>query len=298
MPRAAANGIELEYEALGDGEPLVMIMGIGAQLVLWPEGLCSALVERGFRVIRFDSRDVGLSTKLHGATTPGLPALLALRLLGRPIDAPYTLIDMADDTAGLLDALGIERAHVLGVSLGGMVAQTMAIVHPSRVRSLVSLMSTPGSRRTSIGRPRALQALFGRTPRTRAEAVAHYVRFLRVCGSPAYPIDVAEATRASGVSFDRCHYPVGVLRQLAAVVATGDRTGALRFVRAPTLVIHGLEDPLLPPSGGRATARAIPGARLKLFPGMGHDLPAALWPAFADAVADNARRAGAVLSAP
>jgi len=296
MPKAAANGIEIEYECLGEGEPLLMIIGIGAQLALWPPGLCETLASRGFQVIIFDNRDVGLSTKSHGARVPSIPALFGRRLLDRPIDAPYTLVDMADDSAGLLDALGIARAHVLGVSLGGMVAQTMTILHPSRVRSLVSIMSNPGSRRTSVGRPRALLSLFGKAPKTRDEFIAHYLRFLSVCGSPGYPTDVAEARRASGESYDRCHYPVGILRQLAAVTATGNRTGALRFVRTPTLVMHGREDPLLPPSGGRATARAIPGAKLKLLPGMGHDLPEELWSTFADGAVDTARRAGARLT--
>ena len=291
MPRAATNGIEIEYEVLGEGEPLVLIMGIGAQLVLWPEGFCDALVARGFSVIRFDNRDTGLSTKFSHAGVPSIPGVVARWLSGRPIDAPYTLVDMADDTAGLLDALGIERAHVLGISLGGMVAQTLAIVHPARLRSLVSLMSNPGRRRTAVGRPRAYLSLFGRAPRTREEAIDHYLRFLAVCGSPAYPTNVAEARAAAGRSFDRCHHPAGVPRQLAAVAATGNRTGALRFVRTPTLVIHGLEDPLLPPAGGRATAGAIPGARLLELPGMGHDLPETLWETVADAVADNARRA-------
>lgn len=289
MPTVASNGIELYYESRGSGPPLVMIMGIGAQLVNWPPGLVDEVVARGFRVILFDNRDTGLSTHLHGVRVPRLQRIIGRGMLGFPVEAPYSLLDMADDVAGLLDALDIADAHVLGVSLGGMVAQSLTIAHPSRVRTLTSVMSTTGNRWVSIPRPRALKALMGKAPRSEDEAVAHMVNFRRVCGSTAYPVDEAMYADIARQQFRRGLNPRGFLRQLAAIFATGDRTGALRFVRTPTLVFHGRVDPLVPVAGGRATARAIPRARLKVMDGMGHDLPAGIWPILADAVADHAR---------
>jgi pimeloyl-ACP methyl ester carboxylesterase len=290
MPRAEANGIEIEYESMGTGEPLLLVMGIGAQLVMWPDGFCRMLADRGFRVIRFDNRDVGLSSKLHDARAPALRTMLLRGIMGLRVEAPYTLSDMADDTAGLLDALDIDRAHVVGVSLGGMIAQTMAIVHPTRLRTLVSIMSHTGSFWRAPASPRALRVLLSPPPRDAAEAGQRYLEFLRATGSRGFPIDESAARARAARAFERCTYPRGFIRQLAALVATGDRTAALRFVRTPTLVVHGTDDALIPPSGGKATARAIPGARLRLIQGMGHDLPEGAWPVLADAIAEHARQ--------
>lgn len=294
MPIARANGIELCYEVSGQGRPLVLVMGIGAQLVAWPEGFVTALVDRGFQVIRFDNRDVGLSSKIEGAgRPPGIRAAIARGLLGLPIEAPYTLVDMADDLAGLLDHLGLEDAHVAGVSLGGMIAQTTAITHPRRLRSLTSIMSHTGDRVTGIGSPRALRALLGPPPRSAAQAAERMVHFTRTCGSTGFPLDEDDIRRRAAAAYERCFYPRGFVRQFLAALATGSRTGALRFVRTPTLVMHGSADSLLPPRGGRATARAIPGARFELIEGMGHDLPPGAWPIVADALRDHAAAADA-----
>lgn len=289
MPRARCNAIELEYDVVGEGEPLVMVMGIGAQLVQWPDGLIETLAARGFQVIRFDNRDCGLSTRLEDARVPRIKETMLGGILGRPVDAPYTLVDMADDVSGLLDHLGLRTAHVLGVSLGGMVAQTMAIVHPSRLRTLTSVMSTTGQRRYSIGRPRAIRALLGPVPRSEEDAVARHLAFRKVCGSTGFTRDLELEATIARRSWARGYYPRGFLRQLAAVMATGDRTHALRFVRVPTLVLHGTVDPLIPPGGGRATARAIPNARLRMIEGMGHDLPPGAWSIIADEVSAHAR---------
>jgi pimeloyl-ACP methyl ester carboxylesterase len=280
MAFARANGIELAYEEEGSGEPMVLIMGIGAQLVFWPDDFVSGLAERGFRVVRFDNRDVGQSTKLSALRAPNLRRAMMRSLLGLPVEAPYTLSDMADDTAGLMDALGIDAAHVVGVSLGGMIAQTLAITHPHRVRSLTSIMSTPGGRRNMLSHPRALAALLGKPPRTAEEAEAHLVAISRVIGSRAFPLDETELRRKARLSFGRGGDPRGFARQFAAMLATGDRRGALRFLRRPAAVIHGSVDPLILPHAGRATARAIPEARLRIVEGMGHDLPRGAWPIF------------------
>jgi pimeloyl-ACP methyl ester carboxylesterase len=304
MPRVTANGIELEYEVRGAGEPLLMIMGIGAQMIAWPDGFLDELIDRGFEVIIFDNRDAGLSSEID-ARVGALRPTIARAFLGLPVKGPYTLMDMADDCAGLLDALGHRDAHVLGASMGGMVAQTMAICHPSRVRTLTSVMSHAGHRLDAISTPRALKALLGGPPpRTREQAVARHLAFMTVCGSPAYPFDEGEQRAKAARAYDRSFRPWGFARQLTAIAATGSRVGALRFVRTPTLVIHGSADPLVRPVGGRRTASAIPNSRLEMIEGMGHDLPRQLWPRFADMVGKHtgvsdraaAARAGEELS--
>ncbi len=293
MPRASANGIELEYESFGDGPPVVLVMGIGCQLILWPDGFCEALAARGYRVVRFDNRDVGLSTKLHSLGVPPVRELLARSMLGLPVEAPYDLGDMADDTVGLLDALGIDRAHVVGASMGGMIAQTMALQHPHRLASMTSVMSSPGGRRNIVGKPKALKTLLSKPPRTREEATEHHVAAWRVLAGPGFPFDEAGTRARGGLVFDRGHYPPGFARQFAAILASGDRRAALRFVRTPTLVIHGDGDPLIPLRAGFATARAIPGARLEIVRGMGHDLPAGAWPTLVDTLVQHFERSGA-----
>lgn len=284
-----SNGVELEVEQVGpdDGEPLVLVMGIGAQLVHWPDGFCDALVGHGFRVLRFDNRDVGLSTHLARLGVPPLLRIAARRAVGLPVRVPYTLFDMADDVAGLMDALGLRTAHLAGISMGGMVAQSFAIRHPTRLRSLVSMHSTPGGRH-HLGRLEAYKALLGPGPRSREQAIERGLATFRVIGSPGFERDEDALADTFGRAWDRGHDPKGFYRQLAAVLAAEDREGALRRVDARTLVIHGADDPLIPLSAGRATAHAIPGARLEVLEGLGHDLPRGAWGALADLIADHA----------
>lgn len=286
---APANGIELAYQEIGDreAEPLLLIMGLAMQMIGWDEDFCAMLAGRGFRVIRFDNRDIGRSTKLDAAGVPSRFDMLA----GRRSTAAYLLPDMARDTVGLLDHLGIESAHVVGASMGGMIAQTLAIEHPERVRSLVSMMSTTGSRWVGLPAFKALGVLLGPAPRNREAAIERALKTFGVIGSPGYPFDPERLRHFAGLAYDRGHSSAGVARQLHAIVASGDRTAGLRGVRAPTTVIHGDGDVLVRPSGGRATARAVAGARLKLIEGMGHDLPPELWETFVTEIAGTAARA-------
>ncbi len=285
---APANGIELCYQEIGDpdGEPLLLVMGLATQMIAWDEGFCELLAQRGFRVVRFDNRDIGRSTKIEAA---GVPSRVEM-MLGSRRSAPYLLRDMAADTVGLMDHLGIDSAHLVGASMGGMIVQTVAIEHSERVRSMVSIMSNTGSRWTGMPSRKAMAVLLARPPRGREAAVERAVKTFGVIGSPGYPFEEERVRRISGRSYDRGHSGAGVLRQLHAITASGDRTQALRGVRTPTAVIHGNRDPLVRPAGGRATARAIPGARLKMIDGMGHDLPRQLWPVFAEEIATNAAR--------
>ncbi len=285
---APANGIELCYQEMGDpeGEPLLLVMGLATQMIAWDEGFCELLAERGFRVVRFDNRDIGRSTKL---TSAGVSKRVDM-LLGRRGSAPYLLRDMAADTIGLMDHLGIDSAHVVGASMGGMIVQTLAIEHSERIRSLVSIMSNTGSRWTGLPSRKAMAVLLGKPPRDRDAAIERAVRTFGVIGSPGYPFDEERLRRVAGRSYDRGHSAAGIARQLHAITASGDRTEALRGVHTPATVIHGNRDPLVRPAGGRATARAIPNARLKLIDGMGHDLPRQLWPVFAEEIAETASR--------
>lgn len=289
MPYAPSNGIELYYETHGDpgGRPLLLVMGLGAQLTLWEPGLCDLLVRQGFYVIRFDNRDVGLSSKIEGGPQPDIAKAMA----GDHSTASYTLWDMADDAAGLLDHLRIARAHIAGASMGGMIVQCMAIRHGSRVRSMTSIMSTTGNPAVGQPQPEAMAALLAPPPESREAAIEQGLKTWKIIGSPGYPPDEAELRARLAADYDRCFYPEGTARQLVAILATGDRTEGLRGVRVPTLVIHGEADPLVTLSGGQATAEAVPGARLLTFPGMGHDLPKQLWPQFAEALAGLAREA-------
>ncbi len=287
---APANGIEIAYQEIGDpdGEPVLLIMGLATQMLAWQEPFCAMLAERGFRVVRFDNRDIGRSTMIDSAGVPRRPDIFA----GRRANAPYLLTDMAADTAGLMDHLGIESAHVVGASMGGMIGQTLAIERPERVRSLVSIMSTTGSRRAGMPTWKAWGLLMARFPRDREAFIERAVRTFSVIGSPAFPMDEQRVRDLAGAMHDRSHRPAGILRQLHAISASGNRTRALGDLSLPVTVIHGTRDPLIRPSGGRATARAIPGARLRMVEGMGHDFPEALWPLFVDEIADTAARAG------
>lgn len=288
MPAVTANGITIEYDEQGRGDPLLLVMGLGGQLIDWPVGFVEQLVERGFRVIRFDNRDIGLSSALTSRppTTGELAKAVVLRRL---LQAEYRISDMAADSAGLLDALGIDRAHVVGVSMGGMISQALAIEHPDRVRSLTSIMSTTGSRR--VGQPKAaLVQKFARRPvPTRRTAVDLAMETFREISGPGF--DEVEALAMVRASIDRSFRPAGTARQMAAILASPDRTPGLRRLQVPALVVHGLVDPLVRPSGGVATAKAIPGSRLLMFNDMAHDLPRARWSEMADAIAQNAARA-------
>lgn len=283
-------GIEVAYEQIGDpaAPPVLLIQGIAVQMLGWHEGFCTALAERGFHVIRFDNRDIGRSTHFDDAPEPDLPAVLA----GDLSSASYTLSDMAADAVGLLDALGIDSAHVVGASMGGYIAQTMAIEHPQRVRSLTSMSSTTGDRSVGQATPQTLKALFSGPPAvTRQEVMDRMVPAITIVGSPGYPSDAAEVAERAGRAYDRGYDPVGIARQAVASVASGDRTERLRRLDVSTLVVHGRDDVMCPLSGGLATAAAIPGAGLLVIDGMGHNLPRALWPELTARIAQFAERA-------
>jgi pimeloyl-ACP methyl ester carboxylesterase len=282
MARAQANGLELEYDTFGDpgDPPLVLVMGLGAQMITWEDGFCELLAGRGFFVVRYDNRDVGLSTWLDDLPAPDLAALAG----GDLTTAPYRLSDLADDAVGLFDALGIARAHVVGASMGGMIVQQLAIDHPDRLLSLTSIMSTTGDPAVGRAEPWALALLTRPPATTREQALADSVDGYRKLGSPGYPDDEAFLLAKAALHYDRARHPVGTLRQAAAVLASGDRTAGLRSVRLPALVVHGDADPLIDVSGGKATAEAIPDAELLVIPGMGHNLPRAVWPTLVEAI--------------
>ncbi|HEY5924574.1 MAG TPA: alpha/beta hydrolase [Kofleriaceae bacterium] len=284
--------ITIAYERLGDpnAPPVLLIMGLSAQLIHWPDGFCDLLVGRGLHVIRFDNRDVGLSTHMHGARAPNVPAAIA----GDLSSATYTLSDMAADTAGLLAALGLTSAHVVGASMGGFIAQTLAIEHPACVRSLTSIMSSTGARNVGQMHPTAMQLFAGKPPVTRDDMIERGRFSARILGSPGYPPDLDAIGVRAGIAYDRAFDPVGIARQGVAVIASGDRTPRLRSLDVPTLVIHGAADVMCDCSGGRATAAAIPGAELVVIEGMGHDLPPALWPDLASRIASHIERASAL----
>ena len=264
-------------------------MGLGTQMIGWPDGFCDALADHGMHVIRFDNRDIGLSTHITDAPAPDVGAALT----GDHSSASYKLSDMAGDTVGLLDALELPSAHVIGASMGGMIAQTVAIEHPGRVRSLTSIMSTTGDPSVGQATRPAMAALLSPPAASREQAIERTLAIVRVIGSPGFELDEAEIRRRTGLAYDRSNDPVGVARQLVAIAASGDRTAALRRVSVPTLVVHGADDPLVDVSGGQATARAIAGADLAVFDGMGHDLPRGLWVELAGRIGELVRRADA-----
>ncbi len=301
MPSVAANGIRIEYESHGDpARPVILlIMGLGMQLVAWPEELVGALAGRGFRVVRFDNRDAGLSTQFDHLPAGPLATAFMRSMFGWPVTAPYKLDDMAADTIGLLDALGIARAHVVGASMGGMIAQLIAIRHPERVQSLTSMMSSSGAR--SLPQPKydAFFALIRRPKRGAGldDLVQHYVNLFNVIGSPAYPTPLPLLQERLRSSLARANRPLGTLRQMLAILASGSRSHLLPRIIAPTLVIHGDADPLVPVAHGEDTAAKIPGATLKVIHGMGHDLPPALLPELSELIATHCTAADAVAPA-
>jgi pimeloyl-ACP methyl ester carboxylesterase len=287
--------LDIAYERFGDpsAPPVLLVMGLATQMLGWPDGFCSALVDRGLHAIRFDNRDVGLSTHLHDAPRPNVMAAL---MAGNTSSASYTLSEMAADAVGLLDALGLDSVHLVGASMGGMIAQVVAIDYPERVRSLTSIMSTTGN--ANVGRPTqaALGTLLTPPASSREEAMDAAVSVFRVIGSPGFELDEDDLRERAALSFDRANDPQGVARQLLAVVASEDRTPGLRSVAVPALVLHGADDPLVNVSGGRATAEAIPGAELVVIDGMGHDLPRALWPRIAERIAELVARSELLVS--
>ena len=296
MPQVQANGLSFEYDSFGDpsAPPLLLIMGLGAQMTRWSEAFCQTLASRGFHVIRFDNRDVGLSTHLDDAPIPDLATISQAHKRGEKPDVPYTLYDMADDAAGVLTALGIDKAHIVGASLGGMVAQLVASEHPDRTLTMTSIMSNTGNPHSQRASHEAMAALSDRPPNPftdEAGFLDHSVKTARTVGSPGYPTPEAELRAFALATAKRAYYPKGFLRQFGAANATGDRRERLKTITAPTLVIHGADDPLIPLAGGEDTAANIPGAQLKVIPGMGHDFPSQLYDTLADAIAANAKRA-------
>ncbi|MFO1135144.1 MAG: alpha/beta hydrolase [Rhodoblastus sp.] len=291
MPEIAANGIRIAYDEIGDPKApaILLIMGLGTQMIAWPLPFCRALAERGFRVVRFDNRDIGLSTKFDKAGTVNVAAAFARALIGRSVEAPYKLDDMAADAVGLMDELDIDQAHVVGASMGGMIAQIVAAKYRDRVRSLVSIMSSSGDPRLPSAKPRAMAALLAPRPgaENRERVIKHGMNIYRIIGSPGFPTSDAELRAKIEQAADRSYYPAGVARQMVAILASGSRAELLSTISAPTLVLHGADDPLVPVEAGVDTARRVPGARLQIIPGMGHDLAPGLVPILAEAIADH-----------
>ncbi len=292
MPSAKFDGLEIEYETFGasDAEPILLIMGLGSQMVGWTEDFCTRLAAAGggHHVVRYDNRDTGLSTRFEGGEHDDVLGAMQAIAEGRPVRAPYLLGDMATDAAGLLEALGLSDAHIVGASMGGMIAQSLAIEFPERVRSLVSIMSTTGDPSLPPPTPAAMGALMKPPPASRDEAISQALEVWKTIGSPGFPFDEERIRRRTNESYDRGHYPEGGERQMVAITASPDRTEALGAVRAPTLVIHGEADPLVSIACGRATEAAIPGARGLYLEGMGHDLPVELYDELVEAIAEHA----------
>ncbi len=288
MPIANANGIRICYEELGrpTDPPVLLIMGLGSQMIYWRNDFCQLLIDRGLRVIRFDNRDVGQSTWFDEHGMPDILGIMQGVMSGQPVQAPYLLHDMAADAGGLLAALDIDSAHVVGASMGGMIAQTLAIEFPGRVRSLTSIMSTTGDRDLPPPRPDVMGVLLAPPPSDREGHIERTVNVFRTIGSPGFPFDEREVRAIGTEAFERGANPPGVARQLAAILASGSRSEALRALTIPALVIHGKDDPLVPFPCGERTAAAIPGARTLFIDGMGHDLPRPLWPRIVEGIGE------------
>jgi pimeloyl-ACP methyl ester carboxylesterase len=294
MSRVTANGIQIEYETFGNpsDRPLLLVIGLGGQLIWWDESLCQDLVTRGHYVIRYDNRDTGLSTKFDQAGAPDIMGTFGKILIGDKSSVPYTIEDMADDGAGLLDALGIPRAHICGMSMGGMIAQTITLRYPSRVLSLTSVYSQTGNPKLPQPKPEVMTALLTPIPVERAAYIEYMLGFFKMVTGRGYPMDEEWTSGNMAASYDRCFYPDGVGRQGIAIMAQNNRKAALASIKIPVLVIHGTDDPLVPVEGGKETAAAIPGARLILIEGMGHDLPhGGAWPQIVEAIAAHTLKA-------
>ena len=285
-----ANGIEIAYETFGDpgAKPMLLIMGLGYQMIVWDDEFCIQLASRGYWVIRFDNRDIGLSTRFDEAGVPNISTLLKSREQGKAVHVPYTLSDMADDAIGLLDALGIKSAHIVGLSMGGMIGQIMAVEFSERICTLSSLMSSTGNPGLPPPKPEALSILFTPLPTERIDYIESCVHVWRVLSGPKFPVDETRVRKWAEQSHDRGLNPAGFARQHAAIIVSGSRKEMLRSVTVPTMVLHGDADPLVPVECGIDTANAIPGAKLVIVKGMGHALPKALWPRVINAIVRHA----------
>ena len=293
MAKITANGIQIEYDTFGypDAKPLLLIVGLACQLIHWDEALCEELARRGHYVIRFDNRDAGLSTRFQEGGIPDIGQFIEARMKGEQIKSPYTIEDMADDAVGLLDALAIETAHICGMSMGGMIAQTIAIQHPRRVLSLISIYSETGNPALPPPTPEAMECLLSPPPMEREANIAYTLDVWRTFSGPRFPLDELWHRNIAANSYDRAFYIEGVARQLAAVLTQKNRKPELGSIQVPVLVIHGTDDPLVPVEGGRDTAEAIPGAKLIIIEGMGHDLPHdGAWPQIFDAIVNHTQK--------
>jgi len=292
MPKLESNGLELEYDTFGDrsGRPLLLVMGLGTQMIAWDEGFCEALVERGHHVIRFDNRDIGLSAKLDQHPAPSPIELMPKIQAGQTVDVPYLLSDMADDAIGVLDALELESAHVVGASMGGMIVQCMALQAPERLRSMTSIMSTTGRRDLPPSKPEAMLRLMMPPPTEREAYVDHALETQRVIGSPGFELDEANTRARLARAYDRNFHPPGSARQVAAIMASPPRDEGLRSVVLPALVIHGAADPLVPVEGGLDTHACIANSEWMVIEGMGHDLPPAVWSGIVDGISKLTER--------
>jgi len=288
--KVPVNGIEIVYDTFGgrSAAPMLLVMGLGAQMIAWDDDFCQELAALGYWVIRFDNRDVGLSTRLDEAGIPDIPAMMQAQMGGQPLETTYTLRDMADDAVGLLESIGAESAHVIGVSMGGMIVQDMVIHHPERVRTMTSIMSSTGNPALPPPQSEAMAVLLETPPAGRSAHIENSVESSKVLGGTVLPFDEVRVRERAGRAFDRGLSPAGTARQLAAVLASGSRKEALKSVTVPSLVIHGNADPLVPVEGGLDTAEAIPGAELLIIEGMGHDLPPAIWSQVMDAIVRHA----------
>jgi pimeloyl-ACP methyl ester carboxylesterase len=293
MPNVTANEIQIEYDTFGDpsSSPLLLIMGLGEQMIGWDEELCKQLASRDLYVIRFDNRDVGLSSKIDEAGVPNTVEVFAALMKGEKANIPYTLDDMAVDTIGLLDALNIEKAHIFGVSLGGMIAQIMAIRYPSRVWSLTSMASITGNPELPLGKPELFVELVNPPPTEHEAYIENRVNLILALAGSKFPMDEQRTREHLEQSYGRSYYPPGIARHGVAGAVNSDRTQDLKSVRAPTLVIHGSEDPLFPVGQGKAIAAAVPGAKLMIIEGMGHAFPPEVWPLLVDAIDKHIRNA-------
>jgi len=293
LPKVNANNIEIHYETFGDpsAKPLLLIMGFGSQMIHWDEEFCNMLAKSGHYVIRYDNRDVGLSTKIDEAGTPDFLKAISSFQKGEKVNAPYTMDDMADDAVGLLDALKISSAHICGCSMGGVIAQYIAINHPSRVLSLTSMMSTTGNPDLPPLNPEAMKLFLLPVPSKRDAYIKDYVKREKVMYGPIIPLDEERRRLYAAKAYDRCFYPQGNTRQIMALLTSGNRKPALASVKIPTLVIHGGNDPLVSLEAGKDTAEAIPGAELLIIDGMGHSLPPETWSQVVDGISRNTTKA-------
>jgi pimeloyl-ACP methyl ester carboxylesterase len=289
MPNVTANGIQIEYDTFGDGSypALLLIMGAGGQMIYWEFEFCESLAKRRLFVIRFDNRDAGLSTKFDEAEIPDMMAAME----GKPVDAAYSLDDMAADAVGLLDALGIQKAHICGSSMGGEIAQIISYRYPERVLSLTSIMSSTGNPELPQIKPEVLAAVFKPVPAEREAYIEHNVNLWRMLWSPGFPFDEKRLRRVLAEGYDRSYYPPGMIRQSLAVLKNGYRKSLIASIKAPTLIIHGDEDPLMSVEGGKEMVQLIPGAKLLIINGMGHDMPKEAWPKIIDAIYNHTMQA-------